>query len=432
MIPRYVPRDFAELWSDVRRYETWFEVELAAAQSMEAFGVVPVGTVERIRGMGVRIDPRRVEEIEGEVHHDVIAFLTHIEELVGESARWLHLGMTSSDVLDTAGAVLMRRAVQMLIERLERLMGVVAVRAREHAHCVMMGRSHGVHAEPITFGLALAGHHAEFVRCRDRLRVAMEEVSVGKISGAVGTYVHLSPEVEVRALESLGLRPETVSTQVVARDRHAALFSAMALVAAAVERFATNVRHWQRTEVGEVEEPFARGQKGSSAMPHKRNPIGSENLCGLARIVRSAVVPALENVVLWHERDISHSSVERVIVPDVTSVLAFMLDRMTRMVEGLVVRGQNLLANVERTGGLFFSENVLLKLVSKGIARQEAYVWVQRNAMRSMQEGEDFFFLLSGDLDVARCLTVDELRSCFDVDWMLRYVDVLIERGLRV
>ncbi len=397
---------------------------------MEKQKLVPAGTAQKIRKQGVKIDADRIDEIEKTVKHDVIAFLTHVEEQVGPDARWLHRGMTSSDVLDSALAIQLRDALDGMIPRIDRLLAALAKRARQHAHVPMIGRSHGIHAEPITFGLALAGHYAELARGRARLLAAREEIAVGKIAGAVGTYAHVSPEIEAEALGKLGLRPETVATQVVARDRHASYFAAMALTAAGIERLATNVRHWQRTEVAEAEEAFSRGQKGSSAMPHKRNPILSENLCGLARIVRMAVVPALEDVSLWHERDISHSSVERMIAPDATATLAFMLDRASSLVENLVVYDQNLRRNLEHTGGLFFSEGVLLELVGKGVPRQEAYVWVQRNAMRASQEGASFLDGLCADPDITAKLSTEEIRRCFELSHVLRHVDAILARAL--
>jgi adenylosuccinate lyase len=430
MIPRYTPKDFAELWSAKRRFQTWLEVELAACDAMERAGTVPAGTAEKIRAKSITIDPDRIDEIERTVKHDVIAFLTHVEELVGPDARWLHRGMTSSDVLDSSLAMLMRDALDAMMPRIDRLIAALGKRAKEHAHTPMIGRSHGIHAEPITFGLALAGHHAEIARGRSRLQMAREEIAVGKIAGAVGTYAHLSPAIEADALGKLGLRPETVATQVVARDRHAAYFSALAIVAAGIERLATNIRHWQRTEVAEAEEAFTAGQKGSSAMPHKRNPILSENLCGLARVVRMTVVPALENVALWHERDISHSSVERMIAPDATATLALMLERAAGLVEGLVVYDQNLRRNLEITGGLFFSEGVLLELVGKGVARQEAYVWVQRNAMKSGRKETGFLDALCADADITSKLSVDEIRRCFDLGHVLKHVDAILARAL--
>jgi adenylosuccinate lyase len=430
VIPRYTPADFAELWSPARRFAVWLDVELAACEAMESFGLVPAGTAAAIRAQNLVLYPARIDEIERTTKHDVIAFLTHVEELAGADARWLHRGMTSSDVLDTALAILLRDAADKLALRCDTLLAALAKRAREHAKTPMIGRSHGIFAEPITFGLALAGHHAELARGRARLLTARREIAVGKIAGAVGTYAHLSPDIEQRALARLGLEPETVATQVVARDRHAAYFAALALVAAGIERLATNVRHWQRSEVTEAEEAFTVGQKGSSAMPHKRNPIASENLCGLARVVRATVVPALEDVGLWHERDISHSSVERMIAPDATSTLAFMLDRAATLVAGLVVYPENMKRNLDDAAELYFSEAVLLALVEAGMARQEAYVLVQRNAMRAWRREGSFRALLAADADVTAKLGESKLAAAFDLDHALAHVPAILERAL--
>jgi adenylosuccinate lyase len=397
---------------------------------MEEEGSVPHGTAALLRSKKLALVPERIEEIERTTKHDVIAFLAHVEELAGAEARWLHRGMTSSDVLDSSLAMLLREAAERLLARTDRLLAALAARAREHAKTPMMGRSHGIYAEPVTFGLVLAGHHAEICRGHRRLAVARREISVGKIAGAVGTYAHLSPELELRTLQRLGLEPETVATQVVARDRHAAYFVALALLAAGIERLATNVRHWQRSEVGEAEEAFTVGQKGSSAMPHKRNPILSENLCGLARLVRASVVPALEDVPLWHERDISHSSVERAIAPDATSTLAFMLDRASSLVEKLVVYPERMRRNVEQAGELYFSESTLLALVDAGVARQTAYEWVQRNAMRAWQGEGRFRDLLSSDADITRHLGAEKLSQLFDLERALAHVPALLERAL--
>jgi adenylosuccinate lyase len=431
MIPRYSPADFQELWSSSTRYQTWLEVELAACEAMEHEKLVPTGTAAAIRAKKIALDPARIDEHERTTRHDVIAFLTHVEELVGPEARWLHRGMTSSDVLDTSFALLLVRATDSIVDRLAKLVAALDKRAAEHARTPMIGRSHGIHAEPITFGVALAGHLAEMKRARARLATARAEIAVGKIAGAVGTYAHLSPGIEARALASLGLSPETVATQIVPRDRHAAYFNALAVVAAGIERLATNVRHWQRTEVTEAEERFTAGQKGSSAMPHKRNPISSENLCGLARMVRAYALPALENVALWHERDISHSSAERMIAPDATTTLAFMLERATSLVEGLVVYPDNLRKNLELTGGLFFSEAVLLALIEKGMARQEAYVLVQRNAMKAIEGKGSFRENLEGDADITRLVTPAEIARAFDLEHALRYADEIVARARR-
>lgn len=431
MIPRYTPKDFAELWSDREKYRTWLEVELAACDAMEQAGLVPRGTADAIRRCGIELDPSEIERIERTTRHDVIAFLTHVERLAGEPARWLHRGLTSSDVLDTSFAVLLLRACDMLLERCDRLVEALAARAQEHVATPMIGRSHGIHAEPVSFGVVLAGHLAEVKRGRVRLLYAKQEIAVGKLAGAVGTYAHLSPEIEVRALEALGLSPETVATQVVARDRHAALFMALGALAAAVERLATNVRHWQRSEVGEAEEHFGAGQKGSSAMPHKRNPVLSENLCGLSRVVRAAIAPSLENIVLWHERDISHSSVERMLAPDATATLGFMLDRAAGVVAGLVVYPQRMRENLERSGGLFYSEGVMLALVHKGLPRQQAYELVQKSAMAAFAGQGAFRDLLGRDVAITQRLSASELDECFDLDHALRFSAEIVARALR-
>ncbi|HEY1691311.1 MAG TPA: adenylosuccinate lyase [Polyangiaceae bacterium] len=430
MIPRYTPADFAELWSPARRYAVWLDVELAACEAMEEANFVPRGTAATLRGKNLVLYPTRIDEIERTTKHDVIAFLTHVEELAGIEARWLHRGMTSSDVLDTSLAVLLRDAADLLLARCDKVLDALARRAREHARTPMIGRSHGIFAEPVTFGLALAGHHAEIARGKARLQAARREIAVGKIAGAVGTYAHLSPDIERQALARIGLEPETVATQVVARDRHAAYFSSLALLAAAIERLATNVRHWQRSEVSEAEEAFTAGQKGSSAMPHKRNPILSENLCGLARVVRAAVVPALEDVALWHERDISHSSVERMIGPDATATLGFMLERAASLVDGLVVYPENLKRNLDRAAELYFSEATLLALVEAGMPRQEAYVLVQRNAMRAWHGEGRFRDLLAADADVAAKIPAAKLDALFDLDHALAHVPAILERAL--
>jgi adenylosuccinate lyase len=430
MVPRYTPPEFEALWSSERRYQVWLEVELAACDAMELEGLVPKGIAAKIREQKLVLNAQRIEEIERTVKHDVIAFLTHVEELAGADARWLHRGMTSSDVLDSSFAILLRDAADALLKRCDAVLAALAKRAREHVKTPMIGRSHGIFAEPVTFGVVLAGHHAELKRGRDRLVRAREAIAYGKIAGAVGTYAHISPAIEKRALDALGLKAETVSTQIVPRDRHAELFCAMALLAAGVERLATNVRHWQRSEVGEAEEAFTVGQKGSSAMPHKRNPILTENLCGLARVVRAACIPALENVALWHERDISHSSAERMIAPDATSTLAFMLDRTRGVVEGLVVYADRMKENLGRAAELYFSEAVLLALVESGVARQEAYVWVQRNAMRAWKGEGSFRENLAGDAEVSGKLTRPKLDALFDLDHALRHAPTIVERAL--
>ena len=430
MIPRYSPEQFVTIWSDLHRYQIWFDVEIAACEAMEAAGLVPRGTAAIVRPFRDRLRPERIDEIERTTRHDVIAFLTHVEELAGPPARFLHRGMTSSDVLDTSLALLLCESTDALLRRLDGLLQALKARVQEHRRTPMIGRSHGIHAEPITFGLALAGHYVELGRSRERLLGARKEIAVGKLSGAVGTYAHLTPDIERDALGRLGLRPETVSTQVVCRDRHAFYLATLGVLAAGVERFATNIRHWQRTEVGEAEEAFAKGQKGSSAMPHKRNPVLSENLCGLARVVRAQVAPALENVALWHERDISHSSVERMAMPDATATLAFMLERLGRVVQGLTVYPERLRANLERTGRLWASEGVLLALVDKGLGRQQAYTLVQRNAMRAFAGEGDFKALLLGDAELRGLLGEKEIEAQFDLGQALAHVDAVIDRAL--
>jgi len=387
MIPRYTPKELAELWSPERRYQIWLDVELAACEAMEDEDLVPRGTAAKIRQKNLKLDANRIEEIERTTKHDVIAFLTHVEELAGPDARWLHRGMTSSDVLDTSFAIQLRDATDALLARCDTVIKALATRARE-------------------------------------------AIAYGKIAGAVGTYAHLSPSIEKKALDRLGLSAETVATQIVPRDRHAELFCAMGLLAASIERLATNVRHWQRSEVGEAEEAFTAGQKGSSAMPHKRNPILTENLCGLARVVRSACIPALENVALWHERDISHSSAERMIAPDATATLAFMLDRTRSVVEGLVVYSDRMKQNLERAQELYFSEAVLLALVEAGIGRQEAYVWVQRNAMRAWHGEGRFRDFLAADTDVSAKLSKQKLDLLFNLDHALRHASTIVDRAL--
>ncbi|MCC7538651.1 MAG: adenylosuccinate lyase [Deltaproteobacteria bacterium] len=436
MIPRYTPDELSRLWSPGHRYATWLAVELAACRAMERAGVVPGGTADVVAAkMGdlLERDPGAADEIdriERTTRHDVIAFLTFVERTVGPEARWLHRGMTSSDVLDSSLAILLREAIDLCMVRHERLLAALAARAREHARTPMIGRSHGIHAEPITFGLALAGHHAELARGLSRLRAARDEIAVGKIAGAVGTYAHLSPAIEADALGSLGLRAETVSTQIVSRDRHATYFAALAGVAGAIERLATNVRHWQRTEVGEAREAFGTGQKGSSAMPHKKNPILSENLCGLARLVRTYAMAAFEDTALWHERDISHSSVERVIGPDATATLAFMIERATALVEGLVVDSERLYRNLESSRGLWASEAVLLLLVDRGVGRQEGYEMVQKHALRAYASGEPLLDLVASDPEICARVPAEELRAAGSLDHALRHVDAILERAL--
>ena len=430
MIPRYARPEAAAIWSPQSRFKIMFEIEAHAADAMAELGVIPAAAAAAIweRGGNVLFDVDRIDEIERETKHDVIAFLTHVTEIVGPEARFLHQGMTSSDVNDTALAVQLTRATDLLLEGVELVLAALKRRALEQRTTATVGRSHGIHAEPTTFGLKLAGHYAEFNRARDRLAMARFEVATCAISGPVGTFASVDPRVEAHVAERLGLRPEPVSTQVIPRDRHAAYFAALAVVASSIERLATEIRHLQRTEVLEVEEFFDVGQKGSSAMPHKRNPILTENLTGLARLVRSAVTPAMENVALWHERDISHSSVERGIAPDATVHLDFALRRLATLMERLIVYPDNMRKNLDRMGGLVHSQQVLLALTQKGMAREAAYSAVQRNAMKVWRGEGQFLELLKADPDVTAQLTDAELTDLFDLAWHFKHVDTIFDR----
>jgi len=427
MIPRYTHPDMGRIWSDQRRYETWLLVETAAAEAMAAAGIIPADAAHDIRERG-DFDIARIEAIEHTTQHDVIAFTTAVAERVGSSARWLHFGMTSSDVIDTAQALQIREACNVILADLEALAAAIRDRAEEHRRTPMIGRTHGVHAEPTTFGLKLALWYAEVQRDIDRVRRALAVMSVGKLSGAVGTFAHLPPAVEADVCRRLGLEPAPVASQVIQRDRHAELLGSLALTAASLEQFALQVRGLQQTEIGEVEEPFAAGQKGSSAMPHKRNPIGCEQICGLARLIRGNAQAAMENVALWQERDISHSSVERVILADSFIALDHMLRRFTRIVRGLVVHADRMRENLNLSRGVVFSGTVLLELAKKGVSREQAYEWVQRNAMRSFAERRDFKSLLAHDRDVAAALTPAEIERAFDLDEQLKHVDYIFSR----
>ena len=427
MIARYTHPDMGRIWSEQRKYETWLQVEVAAAEAMADAGLVPAEAARELKEKGA-FDIKRIEDIEKVTQHDVIAFTTSVAEKVGASARWLHFGLTSSDVVDTAQALQLREACDLIISNLLAAREVVKDRAFEHRKTPMIGRTHGVHAEPMTLGLKLALWYAELTRDLERVRRARETVRVGKISGAVGTFAHLDPAIEAVVCEQLGLEAAPISSQVIQRDRHAELLSALAITAASLEKFALEVRGLQKTEIGEVEEPFAKGQKGSSAMPHKRNPIGCEQIVGLARLIRANSMAALENVALWHERDISHSSVERVILPDSFIALDHMLRRFTRIVKGLVVYPDRMRQNLERSRGVIFSGQILLELARRGISREQAYEWVQRNAMRSFDEQADFKGLLLADRDVAKVLTAAEIEKAFDLDQQLRNVDAIFAR----
>ena len=427
MIRRYTNPEMGAIWSEQRRYETWLEVELAATDVLAEAGVVPAEAARDLRAKAA-FDIARIEEIEQTTQHDVIAFTTAIAERVGPSARWLHFGLTSSDVVDTAQAIQMREACDLIVKLVAGLMDAVRARAEEHRRTPMIGRTHGVHAEPMTFGVKLALWYAELQRDLDRLLRARDTIAVGKISGAVGTFAHLDPSVEAAVCERLGLTPAPVSSQVIQRDRHAELFAALAITAASLEKFALEIRGLQKTEIGEVEEPFGKGQKGSSAMPHKRNPVGCEQITGLARLVRANAMAAFENVALWHERDISHSSVERVILPDSFIALDHMLRRFTRIVRGMVVYPGRMQENLERSRGVVFSGSVLLELARRGISREQAYEWVQRNAMRSFHEQADFKALLLADADLAGVLPPEEIEKAFDLDEQLRNVDAIFDR----
>jgi len=427
MIGRYTSPEMGRLWSDQRKYETWLQVETAAAEAMARAGIVPMEAARDIRERG-RFDVARIEEIEQVTQHDVIAFTTAVAEYVGPSARWLHFGLTSSDVIDTAQALQMREACDVILTGLDGLMRAVRARADEHRQTPMIGRTHGVHAEPMTFGLKLALWHAELARDVARVRRARETISVGKLSGAVGTFAHIPPAIEADTCRTLGLEPASVASQVIQRDRHAELLAALAITASTLEKDALEIRGLQKTEIGEVEEPFAKGQKGSSAMPHKRNPIGCEQIVGLARLVRANAGAAFENNALWHERDISHSSVERVILPDSFIALDHMLRRFTRIVAGMVVYPDRMRENLERSRGVVFSGTVLLELARRGASREQAYEWVQRNAMRSFGEQRDFKALLMQDADISRVLPRVDLERAFDLGEQLRHVDDIFAR----
>jgi adenylosuccinate lyase len=430
MIPRYSRAEMVKIWEPETRFRIWFEIEAHAAIAMADIGIIPEEAAKVIwdKGGAATFDVARIDEIERVTKHDVIAFLTHLAEHVGPEARFVHQGMTSSDVLDTCLNVQLVRAADILIADVDRVLAALKTRAFEHKNTVTIGRSHAIHAEPTTFGVKLAQAYAEFARARERLVMARREVATCAISGAVGTFANIDPRVEEHVAAKLGLVPEPVSTQVIPRDRHAMFFATLGVVASSIERLAIEIRHLQRTEVLEAEEYFSEGQKGSSAMPHKRNPVLTENLTGLARMVRSYAIPAMENVALWHERDISHSSVERMIGPDATITLDFALNRLAGVIEKLIVYPETMKANLDRLGGLIHSQRVLLALTQKGVSREDSYAWVQRNAMPVWRGQGDFLTLLKADKDVAKALSAPELEALFDLGYHTKHVDTIFRR----
>ena len=430
MIPRYSRPEMTAIWDPQTRFRIWFEIEAHAADAMADLGIIPKEAARAVwdKARDATFDVARIDEIEAVTKHDVIAFLTHLAEIVGPEARFVHQGMTSSDVLDTCLNVQLTRAADLLIAGIDRLLAALEKRAHEHKHTVTIGRSHGIHAEPTTFGVKLAFAHAEFARARDRMIAARREVATCAISGAVGTFANIDPRVEEHVAAKMGLAPEPVSTQVIPRDRHAMFFATLGVVASSIERLATEIRHLQRTEVLEAEEYFSPGQKGSSAMPHKRNPVLSENLTGLARMVRAYALPAMENVALWHERDISHSSVERMIGPDATVTLDFALHRMAGVIEKLVVYPDTMRANLDKLSGLHNSQRVLLALTQAGASREDAYALVQRNAMKTWEHGADFLTELKSDADVVAKLTPAALEAMFDLGYHTKHVDTIFKR----
>jgi len=429
MIPRYTRPEMAKIWTEQRKFETWLEIELLVCEALSELGEIPSEAVKEIRKKS-KFDVQQINEIENVTKHDVIAFLTNVGESIGPLSKYLHYGLTSSDILDTSLALLLREASEIILQDIHRFLEVLKKKAFQHKETLMIGRSHGVHAEPITFGLKMALWYDEMKRNLIRMERAKEAVSVGKISGAVGTFAHIPPFVEEFVCRRLGLKPAPISTQIVQRDHHAEFFTTLAILASSIEKFSVELRHLQRTEVLEAEEFFSKGQKGSSAMPHKRNPISAENLSGLARLVRSYSIAAMENIPLWHERDISHSSVERVIAPDATILIDYMLNRLTSIVENLIVYPENMKANLDKMGGLIFSEAILLLLTRKGLSREEAYGVVQRNAMKVWEKGDDFKTLLSQDEVIKRLFTAEELNAAFNVRSHLKHVEDIFRRVL--
>lgn len=427
MISRYTRPEMSRIWDDRNRYSKWLQVEILACEAMAGEGLVPSGCLETIREKA-NFSVERIMEIEEITKHDVIAFLTNVEEYVGPDSRFIHMGLTSSDILDTSFALQLKEAMELIISDAKELLSAIRERAHEHKHTVMIGRSHGVHAEPITFGLKLAVWYSEMKRNLRRLEEALEVISYGKLSGAVGTFANVSPSIESYVCKKLGLKPAEASNQILQRDRHAQYFTTLAILAGTLEKIAVEIRHLQRTEVREAEEPFAKGQKGSSAMPHKKNPIGSENIAGLARLVRSNGLAAMENMALWHERDISHSSVERVIGPDTTILIDYMLHRITSILKDLVVHPGRMMENLWSMKGLVFSQQVLMKLAAKSIQRQKAYEMVQRNALKVWETGRDLKSLILEDQEIGTHLTPEEIEEIFNLDYHLKHVDDIFER----
>lgn len=427
MIERYTLPEMGKIWQAENRFQSWLKIELLSCEAWAQLGKIPQQTIKEIKKRA-RFDIARINEIEREVKHDVIAFVTAVAENVGEGSHYLHMGLTSSDVLDTSLAMLLVESSDLLIQDLENFLSALKEKAQHYKSVVMIGRSHGIHAEPITFGLKLALWYAEMKRNLHRLRQAKQTIAVGKISGAVGTFAHIPPEIEAYVCRKAGLKPAPISTQILQRDRHAEYFTTLAIIGASIEKIALEIRHLQRTEVLEAEEVFTKGQKGSSAMPHKRNPIVSEQMCGLARLLRSNAMASLENVALWHERDISHSSVERIIAPDSTILLDYMLNKMTSLIKNLLVYPENMKKNLELTQGLIFSQRVLLELVQKGISREEAYRLVQRHAMKTWRGEGTFREFLSKDPEITQYLSEKDLAACFDLNYHLKHVDTLFHR----
>lgn len=430
MVPRYSRKEMVDIWSDDSKYSIWLDIEIYALEGMEIVGIVPKGTAKIVREKA-SFESKRIDEIESEIKHDVLAFLTNISESVGPEARFIHQGMTSSDVLDTCLNIQLKKAGELIIKDLDNLLISIKSQALKHKRTICVGRSHGIHAEPTTFGLKMLQAYAEFSRNRDRMKSAVEEISSCAISGSVGTFANIDPSVEAYVAKALNLKIEPISTQIIPRDRHAVFFSTLAVVASSIERISTEIRHLQRSEVLEVEEFFSSKQKGSSSMPHKRNPVLTENLTGLARVVRSSVIPALENISLWHERDISHSSVERFIGPDATVTLDFALNRLNNVIENMIVYPENMMKNLEKFNGLVFSQRVLLSLTQKNISREDSYSMVQRNSMKVWNEEGSFYDLIKADEEISSILSEDEIEDIFDLNYHLRQIETIFSRVLK-